>query len=62
VTFAWIDIVYILAAFMAGLQVSVAGRLAQGGGQPQQQQQVVMPTPGRRGRQVSYRRSVALAR
>jgi len=61
VTFAWIDIVYILAAFMAGLQVSVAGRLAQGGSQPQQQQ-VVMPSAGRRGRQVAYRRSASLAR
>ena len=58
VTFAWIDIVYILAAFMAGLQVSVAGRLAQGGGQTQ----AVMPTAGPRGRRLSYRRSVALAR
>ena len=58
VTFAYIDIVYILAAFMAGLQVSVAGRLAQGGGQ----QQVVVPSAGPRGRQVSYRRSVALGR
>jgi len=58
VTFAWVDIVYILAAFMAGLQVSVAGRLAQGGSQ----QQVVMPTAGPRRRRVSYRRSVALAR
>jgi len=58
VSFAWIDIVYILAAFMAGLHVSVTGRLAQGGVQPL----VVVPVAGPRGHRVSYRRSVALVR
>jgi len=58
VTFAWIDIGYILAALMAGLYVSVAQRTGAPGGP----QQVVLPSAGPRGRQASYRRSVALGR
>jgi hypothetical protein len=58
VTFAWIDIGYILAALMAGLYVSVAQRTGAPGGP----QQAVLPSAGPRGRQASYRRSVALAR
>ena len=58
VTFAYIDIVYILAALMAGLHVAVAQRTRA----PVGPQQMVAPSAGPRGHQAHYRRSVALGR
>lgn len=55
VSFAWLDIVYILTAFMAGLQVSVEGRLRTGPSVAP----ATAPLKGRR-QATQYRRSVIL--